>query len=151
MKEKSKEESHLRMPLRFYHCEATRKLIVSKEFQLMHWLESYICRDPSATSSFINLYERYWKNGVLAVRWSIEKIAKAWGCSEATIKRRLKALREMGMLKVETITKNKTHYNVYIFGTHDGYGNNETRFYLTELSKIEAKYNLDKLGVLPKQ
>jgi AraC-like DNA-binding protein len=150
MKEKSKEEAHLRMPLRFYHCETTRALIVSKEFQLLHWLESYICRDPSATGSFINLYERYWKNGTLAVRWSIEKIAEAWGISETTVKRRLKVLREMGMLKVKVVTKNKTHYNVYVFGVHDGFGNNETRFYLTELSKIEAAYNLKKLGVVPK-
>ena len=149
MKGKFKEEAHLRMPLRFYHCAATRELIVSKEFQLLHWLESYICRDPSATGSFINLYERYWKKGILAVRWSIKKIAETWGISEKTIKRRLKVLKEIGMLKVETVTKDKTHYNVYVFGTHDGYGNNETRFYLTELSKIEAKYNLKKLGVIP--
>jgi len=150
LKKKSKEESHLRMPLRFYQCTATRELIVSKEFQLMHWIESWICRDPEATGSYINLYERYYKKKLLAARWSIKGMAEAFGCSESTIKRRIKVLREMGMLKVDVVTKNKTHYNVYIFGEHDGYGNNETRYYLTELSKIEAEYNLKSKGFLPK-
>lgn len=98
------------------------------------WLRRHIVRSRMKHDR-LNIYERYYKKGLLASSMSIKRIAEDFDMSRTTILKYKDTLIQEGCIKAIKIHPNEAWDNqkhlIYVFGTHAG-GKDE-RYYIDEV------------------
>jgi hypothetical protein len=104
------------------------------EMGVYMWLRRHIVRSRMKHDR-LNIYERYYKKGLLASSMSIKQIAKDFDMSRTTILKYKDTLVQEGCIKAIKIHPNEAWDNqkhlIYVFGTHAG-GKDE-RYYIDEV------------------
>lgn len=67
----------------------------------------------------LQIFERFYANGLLATSWTVKELAKRLCVSKDTIKRWVKELVAVGAMRIEKVVYNGTRQNVYVLGEID--------------------------------
>ncbi len=149
MFEGNRPEPFLIIPYKLIRSKAYSKWMVTKEYAVWAYLLTYVIRSPKMNvGGSLDIYEDYFvQRKLLASRWTLELLADRLDTSKGAVARYVKSLNEKGLLKIEKVIIDYAKINIYIFGTHDGFGN-EILFAHTVFKKLAAAEQLKKLEAI---
>lgn len=136
----------LRIPLKLIRDRDYLKFVKKPEFALFLYLQTYIARGANKYDYF-DLYNNYYKKGLLAVQQPESELAYFLGVDERTIIRWIKKLNKRNFIKIEKKllpktdkqnTEYKKFWNIYILGTVNN-KKTEELFYIKELVREDRE------------
>lgn len=132
------------------------KFIRSDEYGLFLYLQAHIIRGQQK-KEFINLYQNYYKEGLLATQWNQEALAEKFDVDERTIKRWIKSLVDRKFIKINKEIKGNTKvgnkkiyikWNVYTLGEVKLENDKtiESLYYITEFNRKKRENLLQEIN-----
>lgn len=146
--EGKREEPFLRIPLRILKNQRFKRWLGTREFQVWAHLYASIIRAPMRADLPNFIFKKYYKNGILAARWSQENMLKELGLnSKGYMSDLLKSLAEKGVLKKHKERWHNKNILVYELGTHSGKPYyHETHHAMVHFIQTDAEKTLDKFS-----
>ena len=146
--EGKREEPFLKIPLRILQKKRFKKWLGTREFQVWAHLYSSIIRAQMQIKLPSSIFKKYYKNGILAARWSQENMAKELGLkSKGYMSDLLKSLAEKKIIIKHREKWAGKSIIVYELGVHTGEPYfHETLHAITYFVKSDAEKILDKFS-----
>jgi len=142
---------HLRVPYNLLRSKTFIGWNKTPESAVWGFLVSYIIRSEVYTGK-VNIYNEFWKNGILASKWSLEDIAKRLGYApnSGAVQKLVKKLHTQKLLKIHKSRIGRSEVNIYELGIHDFIGN-DTIHALVLFDKIAREEDLGRWFTMPER
>jgi hypothetical protein len=137
---------HLALPNRLTRSKAYLEWTKTAEFRIWLFLQSYIARSPVFIIGKVNLYNDFYRKGLLVACWPLRRLADIIDVkSIGYVSRTLKSMNDKGIVKIHKKRVGRSTLNIYELGVHD-FNKNEFLHAEIYFTKIKGQELLKMYG-----
>ena len=115
-KKKDRYSSYLEVPTLLATNRLWCRWTMRPEAVIYPYILAYIVRGK-IKDAYFDLYNDYYKKGLLASQVKEDRLAKIFGKSKFTISRWIKEIEKVGLIKIDRLKHHTYYHNIYIVGT----------------------------------